>query len=232
MKKQLSLCFFASLLVLLPFLLSAERLNIGLFYKVGNEKAETQIISDNYWLIPVTAPAVQQEQEKYSLVVEGYSTERPLQEKIGLTGAAFSRRSVLLPLNSSLFIENNEDFARKVLIVEKSTNKEIATLDIEPHTSQFQTFNADGEYLVIDKAFAWNTVTVKILKLPYLFLIKPGSNKIDIPDIAAGSCNIAIYYGTKLIFREGFTVVPNAQMILEYQIENGKATTLDARTNI
>ncbi|MBO4440763.1 hypothetical protein J5834_01475 [bacterium] len=232
MKKQLSFCLFASLLVLCPFLLSAERLNIGLFYKVGIEKRETQTINDNYWLIPVKAPTISHEQEKYSLVVEGYSTEKPLQEKIELTGAAFSRHSILLPLNSSLFIENREDFAREVLIVEKSSNKEIASLTIEPHTSQFQTFSADGEYLVIDKSFSWNTATVKILKLPYLFLIRPGSNKIDIPDIAAGSCNIAIYYGTELIFREGFTVVPNAQMILEYQIENGKATTIDARTNI
>lgn len=232
MKKQLSFCFFASLLLLCPFLLSAERLNIGLIYKVGSERTENQIINDNYWLIPVAAPVTSQEREKYSLVVEGYSTEKPLQEKIDLTGAAFSRHSILLPLNSSLFIENKEDFVREILIVEKSSNKEIAALSIEPHTSQFQTFNAEGEYLVIDKSFSWNTASVKILKLPYLFSIKPGSNKIDIPDIAAGSCNIAIYYGTKLIFREGFTVVPNAQMILEYQIENGKATTIDARTNI
>lgn len=227
MKKISALFIFCSLLLLSPLSVYAAMIKLEINCKPGEEKNENRVdIKDGYWKFPVVKIPKSKEKEAYSVVIESYDTKEAKNEKIEISGAEFSRRSVLLPRNGVITFDNKEDFPRQISILH-DCESEPTIITVQPKSSVQQPFIADGNYRITDGMFSWNTVSVTVLTTNYVWTLKENNNRRDVPDIAPGSYTLKIYYGTSRIYSEAFTVVQNAAQNFTYKIEKGKVTNLD-----
>ncbi|MBR4490805.1 hypothetical protein IKP13_09255 [bacterium] len=227
MKRFLTLIFIFS--VLIPFSVSATMIKLTVNYSRSDEKSDQYRVDirDGYWNFPVVEVPKGKEREQYSVIIEGYnSTSEAKKEKIGLSGADFSRKKLLCPKSGVIVIENTEKFPRKISIAHEGG--EASSLEIQPQSSVEYQFNEVGDYTMTDEMFPWNTASVKVLGTTYVWRLKDGSNNKDIPDIAPGSYSLKIYYGTKDIYTEDFMVVQNAAQSFIYKIEKGRVNNLNA----
>ena len=218
-----------SVFFLIPFSVSATRINLTINYNRGEEKSEQYRVDirDGYWNFPVLSIPKGKEKEQYSVVIEGYKpSAEAKKEKLELAGAEFSRRKILFPKNGVLTIENKETFPRKITIAKEGG--EPVSIEIQPQSSGEYAFNEAGDYTVTDESFPWNMSFVKVLETTYVWRLKDGSNNKDIPDIAPGSYSLKIYYGTSTIYTEEFTVVQSAAQNFIYKIEKGRVANLNS----
>ena len=218
-----------SMLFCLPLSVSATMIKLTINYTRSEERTEQYRVDirDGYWNFPVLIVPKSKEKEQYSVIIEGYKpADEPNREKVGISGAEFSRRKILFPVNGVLTIENTENFPRKILISKEGV--EPVSLEIQPQSSVEYLFNESGDYTITDGLFPWNVSLVKVLTTTYVWRLKEGSNNKDIPDIAPGSYSLKIYYGTKDIYTEDFMVVQNAAQSFIYKIDKGRVENLNA----
>ena len=196
--------------------------------KPGEGKNEYRFdIKDGFWEFPVAEVPKSQEREQYSVVIESYNSTETKNEKLLLVGAAFNHHYILFPKNGILTIENNEDFSRKISLL-RDGGSEPETITIQPKTAVQHRFTEAGDFTLTDESFPWNTVSVKVLATNFVWTLKEGANNRSIPDIAPGSYNLKIYYGTRWIYQEDFMVVQNSVQNFTYKIENGKVVNLNS----
>jgi len=218
-----------SLLILCPVSVSAAMIKLEIDCKLGEEKNENRLdIKDGYWNFPFVKVPKNKENEHYSVIIESYDTKEAKNEKVEIAGAEFSIKNVLLPLNGVITFDNKENFPRQITILAEGESEPV-TVAVPPKSSVQQPFIAAGTYKIIDGMFSWNIVTVNVLASNYVWTLKEGRNRKDIPDIAPGSYTLKIYRGTSRIYSEAFTVVQiqNVQNFT-YKIEKGKVVNLDA----
>lgn len=226
MKRFISLFFLCSLLF--PSAVSAAMIKLEINCKPGYEKNEYRVdIKDGFWKFPVMEIPQAKEKEQYSVVIEGYGTVETKNDRLLLAGAEFSRRNLLLPKDGILTIDNKENFERRVS-VKREGDPEPTLLIIPPESVVQHRFTEEGDYNLTDESFAWNTVSVKVLKTQHLWTLKEGSNNRTVPDIAPGSYTLKIYYGTRWIYQEDFMVVQNAAQNFTYKIDSGKVVNLNS----
>lgn len=219
---------FCFSILLFPAVVSAAMIRLEINCKPGEEKNEFRIdIKDGFWKFPVAEVQKSKEREQYSVVIESYNSTETKNEKLLLVGAEFSRRYLLFPKDGILTIENKEDFPRR-LILSREGGSEPETLTVQPKSSVQQRFTEPGDYTLTDESFSWNTVSIKVLGTNFVWTLKEGGNNRSIPDIAPGSYNLKIYYGTRWIYQEDFMVVQNAAQNFTYKIENGKVVNLNS----
>ena len=219
---------FCFSILLFPAVVSAAMIRLEINCKPGEEKNEFRIdIKDGFWKFPVAEIQKSKEREQYSVVIESYNSTETKNEKLLLVGAEFSRRYLLFPKDGILTIENKEDFPRR-LILSREGGSEPETLTVQPKSSVQQRFTEAGDYTLTDESFSWNTVSIKVLGTNFVWTLKEGGNNRSIPDIAPGSYNLKIYYGTRWIYQEDFMVVQNAAQNFTYKIENGKVVNLNS----
>lgn len=220
---------FCLSLLLFPSVVSAAMIKFEINCKPGEEKNEYRVdIKDGFWKFPAAEAQKSKEREQYSVVIESYnSTNEAKNETISIVGAEFSRRYLLFPKNGILTIENKENFPRRISIVREG-GSEPETLTVQPQSSVQQRFTEPGDYTLTDESFSWNVVSVKVLTTNFVWTLKEGGNNRSIPDIAPGSYNLKIYYGTRWIYQEDFMVVQNAAQNFTYKIENGKVANLNS----
>ena len=214
---------------LIPFSVSATMIKLTINYNRGEEKGDQYRVDirDGYWNFPVMIVPNSKEKEQYSVVIEGYKpAAEATKEKLELAGAEFSRKKILFPTNGTLTIENKEKFPRKITIALEGS--EPVSIEIQPQSSVGYLFAESGDYTITDESFPWNTSFVKVLTTTYVWRVKEGSNNKDLPDIASGSYSLKIYYGTKDIYTEDFTVVSNAAQSFIYKIDKGRVENLNA----
>lgn len=215
-------------LLIFPSVVSAAMIKLEINCKPSEEKNEYRVdIKDGFWKIPVAEVQKSKEKEQYSVVIESYNFTETKNDKLILTGAEFSRRYLLVPKDGIVTIENREDFARK-LSLSRDGGSEPETLTVQPKSVVQQRFTEAGDYTLTDEAFSWNVVSVKVLGSNFVWTLKEGGNNRSIPDIAPGSYNLKIYYGTRWIYQEDFMVVQNAAQNFTYKIENGKVVNLNS----
>lgn len=219
---------FCLSLLLFPSVVSAAMIKLEINCKPSEEKNEYRVdIKDGFWKFPVAEAQKSKEKEQYSVVIESYNSTETKNDKLLLVGAEFSRRYLLVPKDGILTIENKEDFTRQ-LTLSREGGAEPETLTIQPKSSVQQKFTEAGDYTLTDESFTWNTVSIKVLTTNFVWTLKEGANNRSIPDIAPGSYNLKIYYGTRWIYQEDFMVVQNAAQNFTYRIENGKVVNLNS----
>ena len=219
---------FCMTLLFVPSVVSAAMIKLEINCRPGEEKNEYRVdIKDGFWKFPVSEPQKSKEKELYSVVIEGYDSVESKNDKLLIVGAEFNHRYLLLPKNGILTIENKEVLPRKISVL-RSGESEPETITIQPNSSVQQRFTEEGDYTLTDDYFAWNTVSVKVLKTNYVWNLKEGGNTRNVPNIAPGSYTLKIYYGTRWIYQEDFMVVQNAAQNFTYKIEKGKVTNLNS----
>ena len=229
MKRFFAVFFIFSMFVCVPFSVSATMIKLTVNYARGEERGEQYRIDirDGYWNFPVLTVPKGLEREQYSVVIEGYKpSSEANREKLELSGAEFSRRKILFPVNGALTIENTENFPRKISV--SKDGGEPVSIEIQPQSSAEHVFNESGDYTITDGSFPWNVSYVKVLGTTYVWRLKEGNNNKDIPDIAPGSYSLKIYYGTRDIYTEDFMVVQNAAQSFIYKIDKGRVENLNA----
>ena len=226
MKRFLTVFFMFSLF-LCPLVASAAMINLNINYVRSNEKTTEAVdIKDGYWYFPVVNVPDVKEHENYSVVIEGYHAVEAKNEVVKIVGLGFSRQNLLLPIEGIITFENKENFGRKISI-EKNGTSEVVDFFVQPNSVVQHSFSSDGDYIVTDVSYPWNKISVKVLNTSYLWTLKDGSNNRNIPDIAAGSYTLRIYYGIKWIYQEDFMVVPSATQNFIYKIDNGRVISLN-----
>ena len=226
MKRFISLFFLCSLLF--PSAVSAAMIKLEINCKPGYEKNEYRVdIKDGFWKFPVMEIPQAKEKEQYSVVIESYNSTETKNEKLFLNGAEFSHRYLLFPKDGILTIENNEGFPRQISILREG-GSEPETFTVQAKSSIQHRFTEAGDFKLTDESFYWNVVSVKVLTTNFVWTLKEGSNNRTIPDIAPGSYNLKIYYGTRWIYQEDFMVVQNSVQNFTYKIENGKVVNLNS----
>lgn len=219
---------FCLSLLLFPSVVSAAMIKLEINCRPGEEKNEYRVdIKDGFWKFPVAEAQKSKEKEQYSVVIESYNSTENKNEKLLLVGAEFSHRYLLFPKDGILTIENKEDFVRQLTLLREG-GSEPETLTIQPKSSVQQKLTEAGDYTLTDESFSWNTVSIKVLTTNFVWTLKEGANNRSIPDIAPGSYNLKIYYGTRWIYQEDFMVVQNAAQNFTYRIENGKVVNLNS----
>ena len=219
---------FCLSLLLFPSVVSAAMIKLEMNCKPGEEKNEYKFdVQDGFWKFPVAKIQKSKEKEQYTVVIESYSSTETKNERLFLVGAEFSHRYLLFPKDGVLTIENNEDFPRRISVLREG-GSEPETFTIQSKSSIQHRFTEAGNFTLTDESFSWNVASVKVLTTNFVWTLNEGANKRTIPDIAPGSYNLKIYYGTRWIYQEDFMVVQNSVQNFTYKIENGKVVNLNS----